>query len=125
MQEALSDFKISISIGGRPLCNLRFADDIVLMWVSEANLQDLTTAACIADISPSGFTFHHRPRAVGRGGGFGFLITKQFKVNLHSNPEYSTFESICVDNSHSSFSGYFVCIYRPPGHPANFFEEFQ
>ena len=46
-------------------------------------------------------------------------------VNLHSNPEYSSFESISVEISDSSFSAYFVCIYRPPGHPANFFKEFQ
>ena len=45
--------------------------------------------------------------------------------NLHSNPEYFSFESISVEISYSSFSAYFVCIYRPPGHPADFFEEFQ
>ena len=32
----------SISIGGQPLCNLRFADDIDLTGGSEAELQDLT-----------------------------------------------------------------------------------
>ena len=31
-----------ISIGGRPLCNLRFADDIDLTGGNEAELQDLT-----------------------------------------------------------------------------------
>ena len=38
-----------------------------------------------------------------RGGGVGFLVSKQFKVNLHSNPEYSSFESISVEISDSSF----------------------
>jgi len=33
----------SISTGGWPLCNLRFADVIDLMGGSEAELQDLTT----------------------------------------------------------------------------------
>jgi len=107
------------------LTDLLISKKIDILAVTETWLRPHDTAACIADISPSGFTFHHRPRSVGRGGGVGFLIAKQFKVNLLSNPEYSTFESICVDISHSSFSGYFVCIYRPPGHPANFFEEFQ
>ena len=32
----------SLSIGGRPLCNLRFADDIVLLGSSEEELQSLT-----------------------------------------------------------------------------------
>jgi hypothetical protein len=43
MKEALHNFHTSISIGGRPLCNLRFADDIDLMGGNEAELQELTT----------------------------------------------------------------------------------
>ena len=53
------------------------------------------------------------------------MVSQQFKVNLHSNPEYSSFQYIYVEISDSSFSAYFVCIYSPTGHPANFFEEFQ
>ena len=83
------------------------------------------TASCIAEISPLGYTFYHRPRLIGRGGGIGFLVSDHFKVKLHSNPDYSSFESMCAEISDSSFSAFFVCIYRPPGHPANFFEDFQ
>ena len=43
MEEALEEFHSSISIGGRPISNLRFADDIDLIGKSEAELQDLTT----------------------------------------------------------------------------------
>ncbi len=43
MQETLNDFHTSMSIGGRPLCNLRFAEGIELMGGSEAELQNLTT----------------------------------------------------------------------------------
>lgn len=43
MQDAVSDFNAPISIGGRPLCNLCFTDDIDLMGGSEAELQDVTT----------------------------------------------------------------------------------
>ena len=32
----------SVSIGGRPLCNLRFADDIDQLWSNEEELQQLT-----------------------------------------------------------------------------------
>ena len=42
MQEALHGHHTSISIGGRPICNLRFADDIDLMGSSNGELQDLT-----------------------------------------------------------------------------------
>jgi len=43
MRETLHDFHSTISIGGRPLNNLRFADDIDLMGGSNRELQNLTT----------------------------------------------------------------------------------
>ena len=89
------------------------------------NSVSVTTASCIAEISPLGYTFYHRPRLIGRGGGIGFLVSDHFKVKLHSNPDYSSFESMCAEISDSSFSAFLFCIYRPPGHPANFFEDFQ
>ena len=93
--------------------------------MTETWLRPHDTDACIADISPPGYTFHHRPRPVGRGGGVGFLISKLFNVTPYTSPDYTTFESICLNISNSCFCGVFICIYRPPGHPANFFEEFQ
>lgn len=42
MLETLEDHHTSISIGGRPVCNLRFADDIDLMGGTNTELQDLT-----------------------------------------------------------------------------------
>ena len=42
MQETLNDHHTSISIGRRPLCNLRFADDIDLTDGSNGELQDFT-----------------------------------------------------------------------------------
>ena len=42
MQETLHDHHTSISIGGRPVCNLRFVDDIDLMGSSSGELQDFT-----------------------------------------------------------------------------------
>ena len=42
MRETLHDFTPTISIGGRPLCNLRFADDIDLIAGSNHELRDLT-----------------------------------------------------------------------------------
>ena len=42
MQETLHSHITSISIGGRPVCNLRFADDIDLMAGTNGELQALT-----------------------------------------------------------------------------------
>ena len=41
MQETLHDHHTSLSIGDRPLCNLRFADDIDLMSCRDGDLRDL------------------------------------------------------------------------------------
>ena len=43
MQDTFQDFNTTVSIGGRPICNLRFADDVDLMGGSESELQGLTT----------------------------------------------------------------------------------
>ena len=107
------------------LTDLIISKTIDILAVIETWLRPHDTASCIADISPPGYVFHHKPRPVGRGGGVGFLVSKQFKVNLQPSPNYTTFESMCLNISNSCFSGHFICIYRPPGHPANFFEQFQ
>ena len=104
--------------------DLLFLKKLYILAITETWLRPHGTAACIADISQSGYTFHHRPRSVRRGGDVGFLLSNHFKVNSYLIPDYSNFESICVEISDSSFSAYFVCLYRPPGQPANFFEEF-
>ena len=107
------------------LADLIISKTIDILAVTETWPRPHDTAACIADISPPGYSFRHWPRPVGRGGGVGFLISKLFNVNLHTSPDYTSFESMCVNISNSCFCGFFICIYRPPGHPANFFEEFQ
>ena len=106
------------------LTDLIISKTIDILAVTETWLRPHDTASCIADISPPGYVFHHKPRPVGRGGGVGFLVSKQFKVKLQPSPNYTTFESMCLNISNSC-SGHFICIYRPPGHPANFFEQFQ
>ena len=107
------------------LTDLIISKTINILAVTETWLRPHETEACIVDISPPGYTFHHRPRPVGRRSGVGFLISKLFNVNLHTSPDNTTFESICLITSSSCFCGFFICIYWPPGHPANFFEEFQ
>ena len=42
MQETLQDHTTTISIGGRPICNLHFADNIDPMVGSNSELQELT-----------------------------------------------------------------------------------
>ena len=42
MRETLLDYHTSISVCRRPICNLRFGDDIDLVGDSNGELQDLT-----------------------------------------------------------------------------------
>ena len=53
--------------------DLLFSKKIDILAIAETCLRPHDTAACIADISPSGYTFHHRPRSFGRGGGVGIF----------------------------------------------------
>ena len=68
--------------------DLLFFLKIDILANTETWLRPRDTAACIADISPSGHTFHGRPRSVGRGDGVGFLLSDHFKVNSQLIPDY-------------------------------------
>ena len=47
MQLSLDEFQSGVSIGGRRVCNLRFADDIDLIATGEDELQELTTRLAV------------------------------------------------------------------------------
>ena len=41
MRETLDGFQVGLQIGGRMITNLRYADDVILLATSEAELQEL------------------------------------------------------------------------------------
>ena len=49
IQETLHDHYTSLSIGGRPICNLRLADDMDLIGGSSGELQDLTNRLVVRE----------------------------------------------------------------------------
>ena len=57
------------------LSDLLISKTIDILAVTETWFRPHDTVACIADISPSGYTFHHRPRSVRRGGGVVLLVS--------------------------------------------------
>ena len=68
MRETLQDFDTTISVGGRAICNLRFADDIDLMGGTNAELQSLTN------------------RLVDRAGSYGMEVSSEkSKVMVNGN----------------------------------------
>ena len=77
MQETLNDHHTFISIGGRPICNLRFVDDIDLMDGSNGELQDLTN------------------RLVDRATAYGMeLSTEKSKIMINSTNNISAYISM-------------------------------
>ena len=129
------------------LCNMRFAttnlrsvrqksaalSDLIsskqidILAMTETWLSSCDTAACLADISPPGFSLFHCPRPSGRGGGVAFLVRETFKVEIIHTPKLLSFEAICILVKHSSISitANFISIYLLPGCAKTFFGEFQ
>ena len=93
--------------------------------MTETWLSSCDTAACLADISPPGFSSFHCLRTSGSGGGVAFLVRETFKVEIIHTPKFLSFDAICNLVKHSSMTANFICIYRPPGCTTMFFDEFQ
>ena len=55
-----------------------------------------------------------QPRQSGRGGSVVFLVANKFKVKSQSVLIYSSLEAVCIAISNCSFTGIFLCLYRPP-----------
>ena len=135
---------VSLNPGPNISCNMRFAttnfrsvrqksaalSDLIsskqidILAMTETWLSSCDTAACLADISPPGFSLSHCPRLSGRGGGVAFLVCETFKVEIIHTPKFLSFEAICILVKHSSITANFICIYRPPGCEKTLFDEF-
>ena len=76
--ETLQDYHTSISIGGRPLCNLQFADNIDIMGGSCNELQDLTNRLA-ARARAYGMEFSTEKSTVMVNG------TKEISINITMN----------------------------------------
>ena len=136
---------VSLNPGSNISCNMRFVttnlrsvrqksaslSDLVsskqidILAMTETWLSSCDTAACLADISPPGFSLFHCPRPSGRGGGVAFLVRESFKVEIINTPKFMSFEAICILVKHSFMTTNFICIYRPPGCTTMLFDEFQ
>ena len=97
-----------------------------IVAVTETWLKHDETKSTIADISPPGYSFFHKPRADQRaGGGVGILVSDKFKTDIHPLQSFKTFEAISARIGNNSFSGFVVCLYRLKNGTCQFFDEFQ
>ena len=92
------------------LSDLISSKQIDILAMTETWLSSCDTAACLADISPPGFSLFHCPSLSGRGGGVAFLVGETFKVEIIHTPKFLSFEAICILVKHSSITAHFICI---------------
>ena len=85
-----------------------FSKQIDILAITETWLRPHATAACIAEMSPFGYTFHHTQRIVRRGGGVGFLVSDHFNVNSLADNIQMLAVSDGLSDHHSHCWGYFL-----------------
>ena len=81
----------------------------------------------MADITPSGFSFHQIPRTGRCGGGVGLYISDSFTFSQIDIPSHSSFEAICgrLTNPKLALDFNILNLYRPPRFNASFLNDFQ
>ena len=103
---ALSDFVASKSID--------------LLGITEPWLTTNDTSADLADMTPEGFSFFHKPRTRRRGAGVDLFISSVHKFTAISRPSQTSFEAISGKRECGQSSFIILNIYHPPG-PATAF----
>ena len=92
---------------------------------------DNTSSHQIGDITPPGFSFHHRARNGRKGGGVRMLVKSILKSKVLSLTAFKFFEHMCLTFSASNLNIHLVIIYRSPPSKKNglspemFYNEFS
>lgn len=109
------------------LSDLVLSGSLDILGITETWLSPKDTAACLADITPSGYSLHQIPRVGRSGGGVGLFISDSFSFSPINLPELQSFEAICgrVSNEKVSINLNILNLYRPPGSDSRFFDELQ
>ena len=81
------------------LSDLVSSKQIDILAMTETWLSSCDTAACLADISPPGFSLFHCPRPSGRGGGVAFLVRETFKVKIIHSPKFLSLVDLFITRS--------------------------
>ena len=76
------------------LSDLVASKSIDLLGITETWLTTKETPADLADMTPEGFSFFHKPRTQRRGGGVGLFVSSAYKFTAISLPTQTSFEAI-------------------------------
>ena len=99
---------------------------IDLFALTETWFQPNTPANILNSITPPNYSIIHAPRKHGKGGGIAVVHRNHLKITTLSLPTFSSFESLYLTLSVSSFTCKLLFIYRPPHTSvASFLDEFS
>ena len=98
---------------------------ISTFWASLRPGWPRETSTDLAEMTPKGFSFFHKPWTQRRGGGVGQFISVAHKFNSISMPTQSSFESIYGTLEYGQSCLNVLNIYRPSGPSTIFVSELQ
>ena len=99
-------------------------NNVDMVCLSETWLSGTESESHINELTPRGFSLHHRPRIGKKGGGVGFFTRNEIHCSVLKSPEYSSFEHLVLNCKFQQCSVNFVSIYRPPAATKMFSDEF-
>ena len=108
-----------------PLSELVASKSIGLLGITETRLTTKETSADLADMTPEGFPFFHKPRTRRRGRGVGLFVSSAHKFTAISLPTQSSFEAISGKLKCGQSCLIILNIYRSPGPATAFFSGLQ
>ena len=82
--------------------------------MTETWLQNDFSDYATGQITPDGYTFLHKPRLTGRGGGVALLAKTNIKSKALPVPDFKTFECLNAQITLKNVSLQIFVIYRPP-----------
>ena len=87
--------------------------DLDVLCLTETWLKEEGDDVNIGEMTPPGFSFLHRPRVSGRGGGVALIFRQHLNVRLCKHRPFNSFENIEVCISRGKQTIRVGCVYRP------------
>ena len=97
--------------------------DVVAITETWLSLKE--TSAGLSDLTPQGFKLIRQPRQGKTGGGVAIMVADHLNATRCKMSQFLSFEAMCCKITSSSFCAQVICLYRQPGYPTLFFEQFQ
>ena len=93
--------------------------DLDVLCLTETWLREEGDDVSIGEMTPPGFSFLHRPRVSGKGGGVALIFWQHLNVRLCKHRSFSSFENteVCITRGKQTIR--LGCVYRTPPSAGN------